>query len=574
MNWDYTYDPHIWPALITLAITITLGLYSWRHRHILAAKPFTIAVLFGALWTLGAILEISAVDFSTKVFWLKFQVVWQLPSATAVLCFVLSYAGLGRFLNLRNILFLALVPLLVVVLIITNDFHHLMWVGFQMNGDVIVSPGRLYWVFIIYVFLAALVNITVLGRLAIRSSGHRWPVAIILSGQILARVGYTLDKLNSGMFGPGESVLLTVGVVSTAYAVAFFGFHAIDPVASARSAVLRQMREGMFVLDLQGRIIDANPVAAEIVGIPENILRKKRLAEALPIDTGTTGQSSNKGIGRSEIILGDGDLVKHYSLNMTPLKDRHGELMGQLLLLNDITDQIHAQAKVIEQQRVVATLEERERLARELHDGIAQVLGYVGIQAQTASKWLQDGDIEKARSLLGRLAEVVKDAHTDVRESILNLRAGSSLDWSFVPTLKRYLENFQTNYGIRTDLSISDGIGLNTLSLEAEVQLLRVIQEALTNARKHSGAHEISVNIEQDTSHARITIIDGGHGFDIDDPRLATRNHFGLVFMRERMEQIGGSLKIDSRPGAGTVVEINTPISDQGGSDEGIAGGR
>jgi signal transduction histidine kinase len=259
---------------------------------------------------------------------------------------------------------------------------------------------------------------------------------------------------------------------------------------------------------------------------------------------------------------------------MTPLKDRHGELMGQLLLLNDITDQIHAQAKVIEQQRVVATLEERERLARELHDGIAQVLGYVGIQAQTASKWLQDGDIEKARSLLGRLAEVVKDAHTDVRESILNLRAGSSLDWSFVPTLKRYLENFQTNYGIRTDLSISDGIGLNTLSLEAEVQLLRVIQEALTNARKHSGAHEISVNIEQDTSHARITIIDGGHGFDIDDPRLATRNHFGLVFMRERMEQIGGSLKIDSRPGAGTVVEINTPISDQGGSDEGIAGGR
>ena len=567
MNWDYTYDPHIWPALITLAIAITLGLYSWRHRHILAAKPFTIAVLFGALWTLGAILEISAVDFSTKVFWLKFQVVWQLPSATAVLCFVLSYAGLGRFLNLRNILLLALVPLLVVVVVITNDFHHLMWTGFQMNGDVIVSPGRLYWVFIIYVFIAALVNITVLGRLAIRSSGHRWPVAIILCGQILARVGYTLDKLNAGMFGPGESVLLTVGVVSTAYAVAFFGFHAIDPVALARTAVLRQMREGMFVLDLQGRIIDMNPEAVAIMGIPEISLREKRLTDVMPIDTSAMGQLDNEEIGRAEIILEKENLTRHYSLNMTPLKDRQGELIGRLLLLNDITKQKCTQAKVIEQQRVVATLEERERLARELHDGLAQVLGYVGIQAQTVSKCVRDGNTERAQSLLDRLVQVVKDAHDDVRESILSLRAVSAREWSLVPALKRYLENFQTNYGTNTELIISDHVGEPSLSPDAGVQLLRVIQEALTNARKHSGAHKISVNIEQDTNHARITIIDDGHGFDIDDPKLATRNHFGLVFMRERMEQIGGSLKIDSQPGTGTMVELFAPTDDQGGTE-------
>ena len=77
MNWSYAYNPDIWPALITLALVIFLGAYSWRRRHIPAAKPFTIACVFGVLWVLGVILEISAVDFSIKVFWKKYSAIWQ-----------------------------------------------------------------------------------------------------------------------------------------------------------------------------------------------------------------------------------------------------------------------------------------------------------------------------------------------------------------------------------------------------------------------------------------------------------------------------------------------------------------
>ena len=90
---------------------------------------------------------------------------------------------------------------------------------------------------------------------------------------------------------------------------------------------------------------------------------------------------------------------------------------------------------MLEQQRVVATLQERERLARELHDSVGQVLGYLSLQAQTARKRLQDGDGEKAESLLGRLTDVAQHAHADVRESILALKAASSEDWSLLPTL-------------------------------------------------------------------------------------------------------------------------------------------
>jgi len=561
MSWSYSYTSEIWPALITLALAIYLGSYSWRRRNIPAAKPFIMACFLGGIWTLGVILELCAADFSTKVFWVKFQAIWQLPVAATITCFLFEYADLNRWLNRRNYVLLFLVPLLSVLFIVTNDFHHLVWTGFRMNRYVIASPGRLYWFFNSYIYLLGLINFAVLVWLAISSPGHRLPVAIIISGQILARVGYTLDKLQ--VIGPGESILLSVGVVAVAYAWAFLGFHVIDPVAAAHKAVRRQMGDGLFVLDLKGRIVDVNPMAASILGIPENSLRDKLLMEVMPIDAGLLEQSEDKRIGQTDIILGEGNSTRHYNLNLTPLIGRHGEFIGQLILLHDVTEQKRAQTQILKQQSVVATLQERERLARELHDGIGQIFGYVSMQLQTALKWMRDGNEEKAESLMERIVEVSKDAHADVRESIFSLRSGSDKSWSLIPALNKYIDRFQKNYGLRTELSISDGIGDNTFEPASEVQLLRVIQEAMTNCRKHSDAHFLKIGVELDGSKAYITISDGGNGFDASRFEHEDSDHFGLVFMRERMDQIGGSLNIHSVPGGGTVLKLEVPVRKQ-----------
>ena len=503
---------------------------------------------------------ILSVDFSDKVFWLKFQVFWQLPSASAIFCFILAYAGLSRLLNRRNIILLSLVPLIVMLVIITNDFHHLLWTGFHMNEHVNSSAGKLYWIFIGYVYLVGLANFSILAWVALRSPRYRWPVAIIISGQIIARIGYTIDKLDIGAIGPGESVLLTVGIVSTAYAIAIFRFHAIDPIPVARTAVLHQMREGMFIIDLEGHIIDVNPSAAAIVGIPEVSLRGKLLSEVMPFNTSAILQLDSEEIGQTEITIGKDNLARQYNLNVTSLRDRHGDLIGKLLLLHDITEQKRAQTRILEQQSVVATLQERERLARELHDIIGQVIGYVGIQAQTARKYVHEGNNEKAKSLLERLVKVAKDTHADVRESILSLRASSVQDWSFIPALKIYIDNFQKNHGIHTELVLSDRIREDTFDSGAGVQLLRVIQEALTNTRKHSDAHNVKVSIERIGINIHITITDDGRGFDYGQFDGDKDSHFGLIFMRERMAQIDGSLEIDSKAGEGTVVKLYVPV--------------
>jgi PAS domain S-box-containing protein len=562
---SYTYRPDVWPAIVTFGLVVFLGQYSWRRRHIAGARTFAVACALCGIWALGTIMEISAISVPGQIFWHKLQAVLLLPIATTVTCFILQFAGLGRWLSLRTSALLFLIPVLNALAIATNNVHHLVWAGFEVETHLVPLPGRLFWFFNNYVYVLGIINLVVLIWLAIRSPRHRWPVAIIVGAQIVGRIAYTMEQIDGNWIGPGEAALASVGLVAVSYAIAFLGFNAIDPVGAARTSLLQQMREGMFVVDLEGRILDVNPAAAAIVGIPEARLRGRPASEVLPLESGVTGGSADAGTGDREITLGNPGPARHYDVNTAPLSNRNGELIGRLLLLHDVTEQKRARARVLDQQEVVATLRERERLARELHDGIGQVLGYIGIQADAALQWVRKGDSERAGSALGRLADVARGAHADVRESILNLKVDPVQGWSFLQNLETYLEKFQANFGIRTELSIAEGIADGTFEPAAGVQVLRVVQEALSNSRKHGAAETVRVTIERNQSHARLTIADDGHGFD--SSRLGSDNdgHFGLVFMLERMQQIGGSLEIDSKPGAGTMLTLDVPIRDHGG---------
>jgi PAS domain S-box-containing protein len=564
MSGSYSYKVDVWLALFTLALLIYLGSYSWRRRTIPAARSFTVVCVFAGLWTVGAIMETLASDHSGRVFWVKFQAGWLLPVVTSITCFVLQYAGLGRFLNFRSYVLLSLMPITGAVVMMTNDVHHLMWAGTLNSAVGTGSAGIMYWVLLGYGYLLTLIDLAVLVWLAVSSPRHRLPVAIMLMGQFVSRSGFFIDRHYPHLIGPGERALLVVGLTTLAFAIAFLRFHTLDPVAAARESVLDQMSEGLFVFDLQGRIVYVNPMAAAISGMPAKRLLQKHYTEVLPVDAGLPDQAESKKIGQTELVLGQGDSARQYHLSLGALKGRKNEPIGQLLLLRDVTEQKQAQGRIIEQQRLLAKLQEREQLARELHDGIGQIFGYVSLQAQTALKWMQDGKNEKAGSVLGRIVEVSKDAHADVRESILSLRAGPEKKGVFIPNLKNYLDRFQRNYGIRTELSVSRGINEDTFDPEVEAQLMRIIQEALTNARKHSGARNFRVSVELDSNKGCLTITDDGDGFDCSNPANGDGNHFGLVFMRERMEQIGGALNINSTPGGGTVLNLEVPIRGKG----------
>lgn len=236
---------------------------------------------------------------------------------------------------------------------------------------------------------------------------------------------------------------------------------------------------------------------------------------------------------------------------------------GRLLTIGmdrDVTERQQTELKIVEQQRSLAILQEREQLARELHDSLGQVFAFIYTQSQTIRYLLEQGDIAKADTYVGRLVEVARESNVDIRESILGLRV-SFVEHGFFPALKQYLKQYERNYGITTEFMKPDALPDELFEPLVEGQLLRILQEALTNARKHARANNVRVAFacEDRSVYAQVTVQDDGKGFD-PSKHTASNEHIGLRVMRERAEYVGGSLNLNSTPGQGTVVVVSVPV--------------
>jgi signal transduction histidine kinase len=557
MSYAYRHNPYIWPVLASVAFIVVMGLYGWRRRTLPGALPFVVLMLFLAPMTLGAALELAAVEVPAKMFWARFQAAWRLPAATAALCFALDYAGLGRWLTRRSLVLLA-IPLLVSWgLMATNDAHHLIWQSFSVEGHVRLVLSREAWILTGYAYLLTIVGLAVLLWLFVRSPQQRWPVALCLGGQVATRVAYFLEAINAIPSSPIDLIILVTPFTVALYAVALFHFQLFDLSSIARGTVIEQMYEGMLVLDTQQRIIDLNPAAEKILELPAAHARQRTVAQALPAYPHLGAWLADLQAGQSEISRGTGRAAQVYTLHRSTLKDRRGVLLGYLVLFQDVTEEKQAQARLVEQQRAMAILEERERLARELHDGQAQVLGYVKMRAQVARELLAQGQAAEVDAYLANLIAVAQDAHADVREYLLGVKAAGAPELAFLDALQRYLHQFSQNYGICTELHVLPDFG--DVEPTAQLQLLRIIQEALTNARKHAHASQIRIEASVQAGQACFTIQDDGQGFD--PGQLADNGPtFGLRFMRKRAEEVGGSLEVHSAPGQGTHVIVRVPL--------------
>ncbi|MEA2235354.1 MAG: hypothetical protein QOC81_78 [Thermoanaerobaculia bacterium] len=206
----------------------------------------------------------------------------------------------------------------------------------------------------------------------------------------------------------------------------------------------------------------------------------------------------------------------------------------------------------------LAVAQERLRIAHEMHDGIAQVLGYVNTKVQAATEYIRRGKTDEGLEQLRQLAEAAREAYRDVRESIVDLRTLPGPARSFQDVLQEYAGRWQEQTGISTRLSVDPDISLPAGN---ELQLVRIIQESLTNVRKHSRATTASVDVHRHDGKLRLTVIDNGAGFSQSTLSRSVFPRFGLSTMRERAESIGATFAIESTPGGGTSVRVDIPLS-------------
>ena len=217
-------------------------------------------------------------------------------------------------------------------------------------------------------------------------------------------------------------------------------------------------------------------------------------------------------------------------------------------------------AQLNDQIQALAVETERTRISREMHDGLAQVLGYINTKTQAIEEFVANKDFKSAEDHLKEMSETARQAYREVREGILALRTQVGTERSLSDALTEFISEFQFQLGKSTKVqhTIPDSMNLNPLQ---EVQILRIVQEALTNARKHSRATTVSVTICQQNEELHVEVSDDGRGFNPLAVKRGEWPHLGLQTMQERAEAVGGTFEIESTPGKGTKIRVSVPTA-------------
>lgn len=564
----------IWLFFTAAMIMAVLAAIVWKHRTTPGTFAFAIMVSAESQWITGILLYLISSSFQEKLFWLYYYILALYLTSAAWLVMALQLTGYWRLVKRRMIVAVGLFLLVIYILTVRNDhgwfFGHLHLVESKLVG----LRGPLYWLDMIFQFLMVLAGIVSFLLRYFQTTGSiRRRMSLMLLGilPVLLAVGinlYYLSVFQHPVFEPFPIAFALSGVIFVRGIVRWRFF---DTLQFAQTIVTRNMGDCLIVLDAQGYLVDLNPVAEEFISKTAEMAIGKQSLEVLgfwpfllEIVSGTEKQTIEGCYSG-----------KDYRIHLTPLADIHRNSsqrqLGKVILLQDITAWKRAQNQLSEQQKALAVLAERDRISRELHDGPGQIWSYLNMQTEAIQTLLDKGKVAPAQALLEQLTRVTKDFNVDLRESIIGLQTAATSNQSFITTLQEYLQWFEQNYRIRTKLTFSGNFSDELLPIAAEIQLLRIIQEALTNVRKHANAHQIQIILMFRDDLAEIILEDDGCGCD-PAAIINKKGSYGLKIIRERVNEISGKFSFDSQPGVGTRVKITIPLDNERKLHENIFG--
>lgn len=209
-------------------------------------------------------------------------------------------------------------------------------------------------------------------------------------------------------------------------------------------------------------------------------------------------------------------------------------------------------------QVILGREQERERLAREVHDSPAQVIANTLMSLEQSRTLLQEQQLDRLAVMLDRLCDATREGLHEVRQFIADLRPGRLEEQGLVGALQEYIGRYRNTYSSHVTFEAD---AVPRLSTEAEIVLYRITQEALQNAHKHAAGAAVHVSLLVRQQNLLLAIRDEGPGFDPREvARRAGRVNWGLMSMRERAEMVGASYVVTSRPGHGTEVSVTLPL--------------
>lgn len=544
--------------IISFTMLITLSIRGLKYKDNNAVKEFIGLMLVLAWWSFCQAFELMAMTFGSKLFWANLVYTGAGLSPFFFLMFTMRFCGYHKYLTKRNISIVLLIYLALYILIFTDPYHGLMRYDFHLDTSqipyvIVKKYGTVFPLYILFTYAMNAISLIILFMNAIRKQAlYKKQVLLLFMALAVMSFSNILYILKLTPFTRFDTAPAFLGVAALLLSFALFRHRLLDIMPIARDLLMDKMTSGIIVVDKNNSIVDINHAGQEIFQLDKssiigiNAFNYPILSKYLPL-------VENEEHPAVAVMERNGN-ENIYELKMHSFYYDKEKQPGKVYVISDITEQQKNLEKIIEQQKALSVMHERENIGRDLHDGLGQMFGFYSTQAQTVKEYMKQKKYDLAMEHLGSLISVAKDAHSDIREYIMEMGGVSARNRNFSATLKQYVAGYSEKFNIQVNVVFDDRLPVQFPEEAQGIQLLKIIQEALNNIRKHAGKCIVSITFTQYDRCVELCITDTRKGFKVE--QQTTVHQYGLSIMRERAVGIGASFDIKSNDNIGTKIIV------------------
>ncbi|RJP71094.1 MAG: PAS domain-containing protein [Candidatus Abyssobacteria bacterium SURF_17] len=586
-----------------------LALHTALKRRTTEARIIAVLMAAVALWSFSYMLELASTDLQAKIFWAQFKYFGIVTVPAAWLLFSLQYSGRGRLVSGRSVILLAIVPVSIVLAVWTNEAHHFFWTREALDASgtlsVLALPmGIAFWIAAAYQYIVFLVGTLLIAERFLYSHRlYRRQASAMLIATLVPWAGNAMFLAGLTPYPHLDLTPFAFTISCAVVAWALFRLRLVDLIPIAHAAIVEGMDDCVIVSDPNECIVELNWAAEKLLGVPSSDVIGQPLERQL---SGLTDSielfRAQNGHGR-DVVVGMGDSRRTYDIQLSLLRDRKGRPVSKVIVLRDITERKKTEGELqkhrdrleeMVRERTAELTEANERLmqeikerkqaqheleasrneirllsrklmefqeeerkvvARDLKDGLGPFLASAKTDVE-ALLHFADMDDERVRSIADDVHKKLDGTLASIRRIYTTLRPGTLDEPGLISSIEACLRNFEEVSGIHCDWDCR--VSETKLDQQATTYLYRILQEALSNVLRHAKASNAKVELYRKEGKLVLAVDDDGCGFD---PSYADACHgIGLVSMRERANQIDGTLRVSSAVGIGTRVELEVPV--------------
>lgn len=560
----YQFVPYTILLLASAVMTSALAAYGARHRRTLGTNILGLCMAIGTLWSVANAFELSALTLEHKLFWANLQYVAYSLGPVAWLITSCQFTGRAQWIQWKNVLPLLIVPAITILLVWSDPVWGFVRTGFTLNtaGPIYVLDkqyGPWFWVHFMQSYALNFLSIFLVIQAAIKKSSIYRGQALFLFGGISLVIIFNLLYVLG--LGPITDYDVTPIVFSISGGLMFWGIYRFDlfmlvPIAWDR--VLEAMDTGVVVVNDHNQVVDLNPAFRRMFPAEPGISLLGMPLKDISTELATLELEPSLEAGRYlEMQRWVQGKEHYYEASVSAIRDHHGLVRGQVMVINDITELKLTQARLNLEQQEVAITVERTRFTQDLHDNLGQVLGFSSIQVGAIRREIERGNSARANEYLLRLGEVLGEAQHDMRNYVHDMRTSEYQNICMRGLLNKQLERLRESGGFKSENVFLD-IADHEFQLEEKKQICNIVKEALNNVLKHSEASRVHVGLHLCGENWVLTITDNGVGFDTASAPESKQGGSGLSIMAERANLLGGKIQLISKVGC-TNVRVEFP---------------